>query len=165
MIINIDPFDPKSVESALRQVEAYKNSLKDKERLLLDKLASMGATKVRMVYAIFPHYEQTDIDVTFNVRDNVATITAQGEAIAFIEFGAGKYHNGAESYPLPRPSGIVGIGDYGKGHGKRDAWGYYRNGNRDDLVITHGNPPAQAFYEAELEIAQKVYDIVREVFK
>ena len=164
--IEIDPFDKDSVASALRQLEAYKKSLKDKEQLLLKKLGSLGATKVRMVYAVFPDYDQTDIDVTFDVKDNVATISAKGEHVAFIEFGAGVFHNGEDgTYPLPLPGGVAKIGEYGKGHGKRHAWGYYRNGNKDDLVITHGNPPAQAFYEAELEIVRKVYDIAREVFK
>jgi hypothetical protein len=88
---------------------------------------------------------------------------AEGKAVAFIEFGAGVYHNPSEPYPNPRPSGIVGIGEYGKGMGKRKAWGF--KDENDELVITRGNPAAMPMWYASEEIKNSVLKVVREVFK
>ena len=71
----------------------------------------------------------------------------------------------------PRPAGVVGLGEYGKGHGKDDYWvrktngaynsaigeqpvhkrnGHYGDivGERTDVVWTHGHQPARALYRA-----------------
>lgn len=166
MKLEINPYDRTSILNARKQIEQYKEKLKTFEREMLTRLASLGATRVEATYSSFETFEPFDFEVTFDVLEKTAVITARGEKIAFIEFGAGKYYNTMQGqYPKPLPSGIVGIGQYGKGHGKRDAWGYYENGDKSKLVITHGNPPAKAFWEAELEIKEKVGEIAREVFK
>lgn len=166
MKIVIDPLDSKSIDKAIKELTKYKSWVKRKETELLNRLASMGATKVDVVYQGAKYDGDKDISVSFNVSDNKVVITAQGESVAFIEFGAGVYYNGSGSYPLPLPSGVVGIGQYGKGKGKRKAWGYYPDGDKaNGVVITHGNPSAKAFYQAELEIAEQIGNIAREVFK
>ena len=90
-------------------------------------------------------------------------VYAQGEQVAFIEFGAGVYYNGAESYLLRRPRGVAKIGEFGKGKGKQNTWGYYNeNGN---LQLTHGNPPANAMYYASEDVSRQIKEIAEEVFK
>jgi hypothetical protein len=103
-----------------------------------------------------------DVSVHLDEISNGYAIVADGKAVAFIEFGAGVYHNGSEPYPNPRPDGIVGIGEYGKGHGKRKAWGYLDE--NDELVITRGNPAAMPMWYASEEIKSSVLKVVREVF-
>ena len=90
-------------------------------------------------------------------------IRASGQDVCFLEFGAGVYYNPSEPYPIPRPQGIAGIGEYGKGHGKQQAW-YYTNKNGDS-VRTRGNPAAKFMYEASAEMKRSIERIAREVFK
>lgn len=70
---------------------------------------------------------------------------------------------GIEEY-MPRPSGIVGLGEYGKGHGKDDFWVrptlngrmanretlvHGRNGEvRNGVLWTMGTKPVRALYRA-----------------
>ena len=91
-------------------------------------------------------------------------VYAQGDQVAFIEFGAGVFYNGSgANYKLGRPPEISGIGEYGKGKGKQNTWGYYDDTGA--LHLTHGNPPANAFYHASVDTRRKIRDIAREVFK
>ena len=59
----------------------------------------------------------------------------------------------------PRPTGIVNLGEYGKGQGMNDYWIYkgFRTSNtsevfmkkpKKNLIITKGNRPARALYRA-----------------
>ena len=91
-------------------------------------------------------------------------VYAQGDQVAFIEFGAGVFYNGSgANYKLGRPPEISGIGEYGQGKGKQNTWGYYDDTGA--LHLTHGNPPANAFYHASVDTRRKIRDIAREVFK
>ena len=84
-------------------------------------------------------------------------------AVFFIEFGAGVYYNGSEPYPEPRPKDIVGIGEYGHGWGKRQAWVFYdSNGEK---VVTHGNPAEMPMFYAKEEVLVRLNEIAREVFQ
>jgi hypothetical protein len=164
MIIDINPFDSKSVKAALKQVEQYKRWLKAKETELLTKLGDYGVTRVRVNYSWIQYDGNTSIDdISCNVNGNVATIRARGEEIAFIEFGAGVWFNDAESYPIPRPKGIVGIGQYGKGKGN-DPRGWYYTKDGVSGKHTKGNPPAMGMYKTTLDLATEVTKIAKEVF-
>ena len=88
-------------------------------------------------------------------------LTAEGNAVAFIEFGTGiNYYD----YPDPTVYGKLGMAQHGqfeKGHGSQIRWWYEgepgtagrpkrrRDGTYDDRWSTSwGNPPARAMYEA-----------------
>ena len=163
MKITVQLFDNKSINRAIKRLEEYKAWIIQKEEELLTQLAWMGATRVKWVYAR-PQYDgDANFSVSFDVDQSVATISANGQAVAFVEFGAGVWFNDAESYPLPRPDGIVGIGQYGKGKGNNpNGWWYSKDGNSR---YTRGNPPAMAFYKAKVEIEESIGNVAREVFK
>ena len=111
-----------------------------------------------------------DVTVTLDEKGKGYSIIADGTAVAFIEFGSGVYHNSSEPYPNPRPEGVVGIGEYGKGRGKRRAWFYKgepgTNGEiqKNGVVKTRGNPAAMPMYYASEEMKRSVLQIAREVF-
>lgn len=150
-----------SIRAAQREIERYKRWVEEKTKLLCEKLAIIGAheASVRFASAIYDGDGAVSVEVA--PIENGWAITASGQAVAFIEFGAGVYHNPGEPYPLPRPAGIVGIGEYGKGMGKRQMWGYYDEGQ---LVLTRGNPAAMPMWYASQEMEREVYRIAREVF-
>ena len=66
-----------------------------------------------------------------------------------------------EGYPGDRPEGVVGIGEYGKGHGKNPWWNYP---TEVGWRRTKGNPPAAGMFAAEQTVRQQVYNIAKEVF-
>lgn len=126
------------------------------------KLAEYGAEEARVRFAGAQYDGTNDTRVTVEPVPNGYKIIASGGSVFFIEFGAGVYYNGSEPYPEPRPAGIVGIGEYGKGKGKQNAWGFYDDSG--DLVVTRGNPAAMPMYHASRVMFQDVERIAREVF-
>lgn len=150
------------IERAIRELKHYKQTFLDREKRLIEGLAEIGLKEASVRFTTAMYDGTNDVSVRLDTTANGYVIVAEGKAVAFIEFGAGVYHNGSEPYPNPRPSGIVGIGEYGKGYGKRKAWGYLDENN--ELVITRGNPAAMPMWYASEEIKNSVLKVVREVF-
>lgn len=151
-----------SISAAIKEVQAYKAWVVRKTQELTAKLAELGAGEAQVRFAGAQYDGDNDVSVSVEATDKGYKIVAAGGAVFFIEFGAGVYYNGSEPYPEPRPAGIVGIGEYGKGLGKRKAWGFYDD--RGDLVVTHGNPAAMPMLHASRTMRQNVAKIAKEVF-
>lgn len=155
--ITID-LSAKSIDSAIKEVRKYKAWVLEKEKELRLRLATLGASvaSIRFSTAI---YTGTN-DVTVRVEDDgsMATIYAEGESVAFIEFGAGaKYGYG---HPQADEFG-VGPGTYPDGKGNWDnPKGWYIPGGEH----TYGNPPAQAMYSAVQTMTEQITMIAKEVF-
>ena len=160
----------KEINRAIKELEQYKQELIRKEKLLLEKLSYVGVKEasIRFTTAMYDGVNDSAVDL-----EQTATgyaVVARGTAVAFIEFGSGVYHNGSEPYPNPRPEGIVGIGEYGKGKGKRKAWFYQgepgSNGEvqPSGVVKTRGNPAAMPMYYATEEMKRSILQIAKEVF-
>lgn len=138
--------------------------VEEKTRLLNERLAVYGASVASARFST-AWYDEKHRDVSIDVRstDNGWAITASGEDVLFIEFGTGVYYNGTEPYLQSRPPEVKRIGEYGKGHGKQNAWGYYDESGK--LTITHGTPAAMPMWWASREIQQHLVEIAREVFR
>jgi hypothetical protein len=152
----------KDIDRAIKELNAYKREFLRKEKQLLEGLAQIGIKEASVRFTTAMYDGTNDVSVRLDEANKGYTIVAEGKAVAFIEFGAGVYHNTSEPYPNPRPQGVVGIGEYGKGMGKRKAWGY-KNEN-DEVVITRGNPAAMPMWYASEEIKNSVLRIAKEVF-
>ena len=153
---------PDSIENAIKELKAYRDSLHDKKYRLLEELTKIGLREASVRFTTAMYDGVNDSNVRAELTHFGYRIVAEGKAVAFIEFGAGVYYNTGDPYPDPRPEGVVGIGEYGKGYGKRQAWGF-----RDDsgeLVITHGNPAAMPMWYASEEMRSKIQKIAQEVF-
>ena len=150
------------IERAIRALKHYKRGFLDREKRLIEGLAEIGLKEASVRFTTAMYDGINDVSVRLDETANGYVIVAEGKAVAFIEFGAGVYHNGSEPYPNPRPNGIVGIGEYGKGHGKQKAWGYFDESG--ELVITRGNPAAMPMWYASEEIKNSVLKVIKEVF-
>ena len=155
--------DTKDINRAIKELKAYKQEFLRKEKQLLEGLASIGVKEASVRFTTAMYDGTNDVSVSLETSNNGYAIVAKGQAVAFIEFGAGVYHNTGEPYPNPRPEGIVGIGEYGKGKGKQKAWGY-KNEN-DEVVITRGNPAAMPMWYASEEMKNSILKLAKEVFK
>jgi len=164
--------DKKSIDKAIKQLEKYKKKLdKNSEKgcmKIAKKLAEIGQEYATNGFGGALYDGTNDTVVTYEKTDNGYKIIASGNAVCFIEFGAGVYYNGSGSnYPGIKPPEISGIGEYPsedgtvKGYGKRQAWGFYDNGG---LVITHGNPPYSVMYRTKQQLIKELPKIAKEVF-
>ena len=151
----------KSVEQAIRELKAFRDSLEKRKEQMLEELVNIGLHEAQVRFTSAMYDGVNDVEVNVETIENGYRIVAEGKAVAFIEFGAGVYYNPTEPYPNPRPEGIVGIGEYGKGYGKRQAWGFKDSG---ELVITHGNPAAMPMWYASEEMRNSILKIARRVF-
>lgn len=152
----------KSISKAIKEVKAYKKWIGSKANELTRRLAEIGASEAKVRFGGAQYDGVNDSTVKVEPTTDGYRIVASGGSVFFIEFGAGVYYNGSEPYPEPRPTGVSKIGEYGKGYGKRKAWGFYDESG--ELVITHGNPAAMPMYHASRTIQQEVERIAREVF-
>lgn len=153
----------KSLEKAIKELKEYKAWVQKKANELTERLAIIGAREATVRFSGAYYDGTNDVGVSVEPIANGYKIVASGSAVFFIEFGAGVYFNGEEPYPNPRPAGIVNIGEYGAGKGKRDVWGYYDGAG--DLILTHGNPAAMPMYHATRIMEEEIRQIAREVFK
>lgn len=152
----------KSINQALKEIKSYQKWVEQKTLDLTKRLAEIGAEEASVRFAGAQYDGTNDATVSVEPISNGYRIVASGNAVFFIEFGAGVYYNGSEPYPEPRPAGVVDIGEYGQGKGKQKAWGFYdENG---ELVITHGTRAAMPMYHAVRIMQQEVERIAKEVF-
>lgn len=171
--IDVNIFDYASVSRATRTLDEYVADLKEKADELCNRLAELGCTRAKLDFSNAIYDGVNDVDVHVEPIDNGYKVVATGNAVMFIEFGAGVYYNGSGSYPGELPPGVVGIGEYGQGRGKNDWWLYpgppgnaggVPSTSVPGMTITHGNPPAAAMYHAEQDVRNAVERIAREVF-
>lgn len=149
----------RSIGDAVKAVQKYQAWVSLKEKELRSRLAMLGATVASIQFARAIYTGSNDITVRVDDTGSVAVIYAEGEAVAFIEFGAGITYG----YGHPQAGEFgVGPGTYpdGKGH-----WDNPKGWWFGDSQHTYGNPPAAAMYSAVQEIAKSVTEIAREVFR
>jgi hypothetical protein len=176
MEIRVNPLSLESVTNARKQLQKYKRSLPRKCRLLASRLAELGRGQAEITFSTAVYDINVDgtpmnpANIVVTVEDDSEnekgqhfTIHADGHAVAFVEFGAGVYYNGIGGGKHPyRPEGIVGIGEYGKGKGKQEAWGF-----KDEFgasLVTRGTPAQPGMWMAALTMREQITEIAKEVF-
>lgn len=118
-VIEIDPFDPQSVDAALKEVKAIQKSFDKKVSKFMDECVKIVENAAREGYG-------GDVDVKAEkVGDNEWAIVASHEAVIFFEFGAGE----ATNKPTNRYAGEMEFpvekGSYSDAHsGMYQATGY-----------------------------------------
>lgn len=163
IVVNV--LSPSSLKAAQQQLVAFQRRFEERKSLFLLRLAEIGVETAREKFtAALAQYDgnQTPIEVDYAIEGNTVVITANGDTVAFLEFGAGVTH---KAYSMQVPPGISDRGEYDKGYGKRKQWGFYPDGDpKQKAVLTTGNDPAEAMTGALTKIAEVCADIAREVF-
>ena len=153
----------KSISQAIRELKSFRDSLEAKTKVFLEELAHIGVQEASIRFTTAMYDGVNDSSVTLKPIEGGFCIVAEGKAVAFIEFGAGVYYNpSGPYYPTEKPDWVVGIGEYGKGHGKRKAWGFYDDSG--ELVITHGTPATMGMWYASQEMRNAIVSKFKEVF-
>ena len=163
MKITINPFDPQSITSAIKQVERYKKDFLAKEEIFIRRLAEIGVSVASAGFALADYDGTSDVVVTLEHRGTRAAVVASGETVGFIEFGTGirnpEWDNSGMEYTPPKH------GTYGKGFGARPKGWYFTAGEGGAAQHTYGNIPAEAMRTARDVMIDKVIQIAREVWR
>lgn len=171
MKIKINPLDAESITNAIKEVKEYKKWVQEKESMLIERLAMIGADVVRVTFSRAIYAGANDIQVAVNISQHRAKIIANGQHICFIEFGTGVLNS--EIHPYADKFGFQ-YGTYGYGQGKnKDGWIYLGEqgtagepvSNKNGVYRTRGNPPAEAFPKAIEEILKSITQVAKEVFR
>lgn len=148
----------KSINNAIKELRKYQRWIETKERELRLRLAQLGATVASIQFSRAIYNGTNDVTVRVDDTGSVAVIYAEGESVAFIEFGSGAKYG----YGHPKAGELgVGPGTYPEGKGNWDnekGWWY------DHGKHSYGNPPAMAMYGAVQAITEQVTKIAKEVF-
>lgn len=155
--IVIDGLTNKNITRAIKELRRYKEWVLKKESELRERLATLGATVASIQFSRAIYDGVKDVSVRVDNTGSVAVIYAEGEAVAFIEFGAGDLYG--HGHPQAGEHGM-GPGTYpGKGNWDNPKGWWYGSGQH-----SYGNPPAMAMYQAVQAITEDLTRIAREVF-
>lgn len=164
---------PESVDSAIKELQDYKDELQDKHKQLVDRLAKIGIKVAEERYAeasagsieagkmTAPDSAVPTLEITTEDGGLTAVIQISGHDVTFIEFGSGVHFNaGYAGKPATTNAGKFGytIGGYGTGLGLHEAW-HYGSGK-----ISYGTPAADATGKIEEEIKNQIRKVVREIY-
>ena len=162
----------KSFNRLAKQMDKTCSALDEKASILCEKLAKLGATQASLGFISAVYDGINDVTVTWANDKKTCKIVANGNAAAFIEFGAGV--TSGIGYPGNKPEGILPIGSFGQKKGLQEFWFYYGEpgtsgkviAERDKglLVKTYGNPPNAVMYETAKMLADNVVKVAKEVF-
>lgn len=183
--ININLFDPKSIQAAVKALRDYENSLEYKCRLLEETLAEKGVEIARVqivdLDAIFTSELLQSIHAEYvgSVKGGgVWSVVAGTDHALFVEFGTLGSIGGKKEYPYPLPEGVTWKYNSGKTirqalqdievHGSTyvKAGEYYWSYIGDDrkLHITKGMPSRPFMYLTAIELRKIVLQTAKVVF-
>ena len=162
--IRINGISEATIEAAAKELRRYAEWIERKESELRSRLASLGATVASIQFSRAIYNGVNDVSVRVDDTGSVAVIYAEGESVAFIEFGSGEKYgyghpNAAEHGYGP---GTWSDGPEGKGHWDNpNGWWLPKDKGGGH---SYGNPPAMAMASAVNAMVEEITSIAREVF-
>ncbi len=167
MNIDVNVFDSRDMQIATHELEQYLADLQERANRVCERLASIGAVRASLGFSRAIYQGVNDVEVTVEPIQNGYRVKASGDAVLFIEFGAGATYG----YGHPDPQGNVPGSYPGKGHWDDPNGWWFPNaavsaqgGTADAYTHTYGNPPSAAMYEAQQECVRNIERVVNEVF-
>ena len=169
--VHVDVFDKSSLEKAIDELNAVKQEWQRKANLCCEAIAAMLADQIDANIEALPMTDDL-VDVKTHQPQPYNSyglayaegnrVYIKGREIAFVEFGAGIYHNNGMQNPLVSELDAVHfpteIGSYGKGQGNQPYWFVAHN------LISRGTPMYMPIYRAMLAIEPEIPTIVRQIF-
>lgn len=157
----------KSIQDAINQIEAYKQSLTGKVDVFLSRLADIGLKVVQATMAsISPEEKGSYWTEEVKRPPNGVAIVLGGDKVLFVEFGAGVIYSNPQN---PKASELgYGVGTYPD---QKYAWnmtkwggGWWYTDDSGESHHSYGNPAYMPMYKAEVEILAQIRSVAREVF-
>lgn len=163
MKIVINPYDPKSIDNAVKLVQQYKKDFEKKEAEFIRRLAEVGVRVASAGFSLADYDGVNDVSVRLDQTATGYAVVASGKTVGFIEFGTGVRYpewSGSDTGYTPPPHG-----SYGKGQGKNPYGWWFRGSDGAVARHTYGNPGSESMLTARNEMIENVTRIAREVWK
>lgn len=168
--ITVNIFDPKSIDKAIKQLNAYKKEVETKTRILAQRLTDLGADIVRIKIVEMGAYYSGEllsgVDGYFSPTLNAGFIRVTSDHVAFVEFGTGVVgqqnpHTNGEYLSKASWGYAIGSKIFTTKDG-RVGWIY----PTDDggFRFTEGMKSRPFMYETALELERQYMQIAKEVF-
>ena len=152
--------------AGLKNLTAFAGQLETRVELFIEALMQVGIPVIDTSIAT----AQGDSDRTHSTYVTIeqrglfisATLNVQGKDIAFLEFGAGIYYNGANEHPKASELGM-GVGTYpNQTHAFDLGWWY-----TDDMGVkhySHGTEARFPLYRAKQEMQNRFFEVAKQFF-
>lgn len=173
--ISINIFDKKSIESAIREIEQYRDDLPNKCKEICKRLSEEGITvanaAINSVSIGRTIVLTTDISPEKMGCKAIMRMTGKDTRLEdgrvfmthlAIEFGAGIRYN-PTSNPKAKEFGL-GVGTFPDQKHAFDSKGWYYLGDDGEWHHSYGVQATMPMYKASLEIRKKLYSVSKEVF-
>ena len=152
--------------SKLKNLTAFADQLEYRTQSFLEALCNAGIpvidTSIATSMGDSDKQHSTYVTVTMSGYVVEATLTVQGKDIAFIEFGAGIFYNGANEHPKASEMGM-GVGTYpGQTHAFDVGWWYI--GEDGQKHYSHGTEARYPLYNAKQTMVSRFFEIAKEYF-
>ncbi len=158
--------DPHSIAEAINELQAYKEDLERRVRLLLKRFTDEGVViaKAKVVEHGVIHDTKLTNSINGFVKGNIGFIRVDDEHAVFFEFGTGPV--GAEE-PHPLGGAYKSEGWFTAADGKpmHTLYGWFPYGSEGDTYFfTEGQPAKPFMYETAQQLREIFPAIVKEVF-
>lgn len=173
--IKIDLFDGKSLQQAIKQIEAYRDDLPRKCQEICQRLTEEGVKVANSALSEgkeegYTPSTKVSYEIDANGKVIQAKIIASGPYILFLEFGSGIRYSDTKN-PKAAEMGY-GPGTYPSNAPQQnppyDNWesptGWYYYGDDGKVHHTYGVRAKMPMYRASVEIMKNVNKVVKEVF-
>ena len=168
--IQVNILDPKSIDKAIKELNAYKKEVETKTRELAQRLTDLGADIVRMKIVEMGAYHSGEllsgVDGYYSPTLNAGFIRVTSDHVAFVEFGTGVVgqqnpHTNGEYLSKASWGYATGSKIFTTNDG-RVGWIY----PTDDggFRFTEGMKSRPFMYETALELERQYKQIAKEVF-
>ena len=174
--IKIDLFDGKSLQNAIKQIEAYRDDLPRKCRMICWKLCKIGQQTALVAINESPQGKVVTLrmDIGQSKTGCKAMLIGTGKTVTDdkgrtfnlllgIEFGSGIRYNPTEN-PLASEFGM-GVGTFPDQKHALEPGGWMYLDKDGNWKHSYGVKATMPFYKAMTEIQRNVSDVVKDVFK
>lgn len=154
-VVDIDPLSPSSILRAEREINKILKNFDRKVDEFIQEIGKIGQQAAQGAYG-------NAVAVTLIKEKDGVTISADGKAVAFLEFGAGSSTNSSNRYAFEVPF-MVFRGSYSdetKGEYQATHYNYWHFGGKQMTAVEPRNGMQKA-YEA---IMQDMDSVAKRVF-
>lgn len=161
--------DVNSLDNAIKELKAYRESIEGKLKIFINELLQSGIEVARTsLSSTIGDSTQGTIGFGVNDRGDIvsATISLEGADALFIEFGAGIAYNTGMQHPYAGELGY-GVGTYPSKHppnrGMNPGYWFYRENG--ELVKSIGTGASMPIYHAAETMRNQAIQKAVEVFR
>lgn len=157
-----------NIDEAIRQVEEYEKSLKEKIQKLVERLVNEGVEIAKVKIVSMGAFEGGELLASMQglmyKEGNKAFVIADCKHAAFVEFGTGVVGKGKQHPNIPVSPDMPYPWVYDSNEHGENGW-YYYDKKQGRYRFTKGMPSRPFMYETAEDLRSNLAEYAKEVFK